>query len=81
LLQGKALDTAEFAVHLDHVRDGNAHADYQDPIGWSHQDRLRRSNCKEANSAKDTADGSGTGAGWSVVVAVPSVLESWTQNS
>jgi hypothetical protein len=31
LLQGKALDTAEFAVHLDHVRDGNAHADYQDP--------------------------------------------------
>lgn len=31
LLQGKSLDTAEFAVHLDHVRDGNAHADYQDP--------------------------------------------------
>ena len=31
LLQGKSLDTAEFAVHLDHVRDGNAPPDYQDP--------------------------------------------------
>lgn len=31
LREGKALDAAEFAVHLDHVRDGRAGADYQDP--------------------------------------------------
>lgn len=27
LLQGKALDTSEFAVDLDHVRDGNEQVD------------------------------------------------------
>lgn len=31
LREGKALDAAEFAVHLDHVRDGRAGPDYQDP--------------------------------------------------
>lgn len=31
LRAGKPLDAAEFAVHLDHVRDGRAADDYQDP--------------------------------------------------
>jgi len=31
LREGKPLDAAEFAVHLDHVRDGRANPDYQDP--------------------------------------------------
>lgn len=31
LREGRPLDAAEFAVHLDHVRDGRASADYQDP--------------------------------------------------
>lgn len=31
LREGKPLDAAEFAVHLDQVRDGRARKDYQDP--------------------------------------------------
>jgi hypothetical protein len=31
LREGKPLDAAEFAAHLDHVRDGRASEDYQDP--------------------------------------------------
>lgn len=31
LREGKPLDASEFAVHLDHVRDGRAPAVYQDP--------------------------------------------------
>ena len=31
LREGRPLDAAEFAVHLDHVRDGRAAVDYQDP--------------------------------------------------
>lgn len=31
LREGKPLDASEFAVHLDQVRDGRAHADYQKP--------------------------------------------------
>ncbi len=31
LREGKPLDAAEFAVHLDQVRDGRARRDYQDP--------------------------------------------------
>jgi predicted AAA+ superfamily ATPase len=31
LREGRPLDASEFAVHLDHVRDGRAPADYQDP--------------------------------------------------
>src|SRR5215211_4479651 len=31
LREGKPLDAAEFAVHLDQVRDGRAPSDYQDP--------------------------------------------------
>jgi len=31
LREGKPLDAAEFAVHLDQVRDGRARADYQQP--------------------------------------------------
>jgi len=31
LREGRPLDASEFAVHLDHIRDGQAHADYQDP--------------------------------------------------
>ena len=32
LREGKPLDAAEFAVHLDKVRDGNAPLDYKDPV-------------------------------------------------
>ncbi|MBI4516470.1 MAG: ATP-binding protein [Deltaproteobacteria bacterium] len=31
LRDGRPLDASEFAVHLDHVRDGRAPADYQEP--------------------------------------------------
>ena len=31
LREGRPLDAAEFAVHLDQVRDGSARKDYQDP--------------------------------------------------
>src|SRR5437899_4494654 len=31
LREGKPLDAAEFAVHLDQVRDGRAPSDYQKP--------------------------------------------------
>ena len=31
LREGKPLDASEFAVHLDHVRDGRAPAVYQKP--------------------------------------------------
>lgn len=31
LREGRPLDASEFAVHLDHVREGRAPADYQDP--------------------------------------------------
>ncbi|MEW6185516.1 MAG: DUF499 domain-containing protein [Thermodesulfobacteriota bacterium] len=31
LREGKPLDASEFAVHLDQVRDGRAHVDYQNP--------------------------------------------------
>ena len=31
LRDGRPLDASEFAVHLDHVRDGRAPADYQKP--------------------------------------------------
>ncbi len=32
LREGRPLDASEFAVHLDHIRDGQAHVDYQDPV-------------------------------------------------
>lgn len=32
LREGRPLDASEFAVHLDHIRDGQAHIDYQDPV-------------------------------------------------
>lgn len=32
LREGKPLDASEFAVHLDHVRDGRAHGVYQNPV-------------------------------------------------
>ena len=31
LREGPPLDASEFAVHLDHVREGRAPADYQEP--------------------------------------------------
>src|SRR5262245_35825269 len=31
LREGKPLDASEFAIHLDHVREGRAPADYQKP--------------------------------------------------
>lgn len=35
LREGKPLDASEFAVHLDHVRDGRAPAVYQNPAELS----------------------------------------------
>ena len=32
LREGKPLDASEFAVHLDHIREGRAHEDYQNPV-------------------------------------------------
>jgi predicted AAA+ superfamily ATPase len=32
LRDGRPLDASEFAVHLDHIREGRAPADYQDPV-------------------------------------------------
>lgn len=32
LREGRPLDASEFAVHLDHVREGRAPGDYQDPL-------------------------------------------------
>lgn len=32
LREGRPLDASEFAVHLDHIREGQAHVDYQDPV-------------------------------------------------
>ena len=43
LREGRPLDASEFAVHLDHVRDGNAHADYQDPVRFFERTYLTRS--------------------------------------
>jgi hypothetical protein len=31
LRENRPLDASEFAVHLDHIRDGRAHPDYRDP--------------------------------------------------
>jgi hypothetical protein len=32
LREGKPLDASEFAVHLDHIREGRANEDYQNPV-------------------------------------------------
>lgn len=42
LREGKPLDAAEFAVHLDHVRDGRATEDYQDPERFFERTYLTR---------------------------------------
>lgn len=42
LREGKPLDAAEFAVHLDKVRDGNAPKDYQDPRQFFEKTYLTR---------------------------------------
>lgn len=43
LREGKPLDAAEFAVHLDQVRDGRANADYQDPARFFTKTYLTKS--------------------------------------
>jgi len=43
LREGKPLDAAEFAVHLDQVRDGRANADYQDPARFFSKTYLTKS--------------------------------------
>ena len=43
LREGKGLDTAEFAVHLDQVRDKRAPADYQDPQRFFERTYLTKS--------------------------------------
>ncbi len=42
LCEGKPLDAAEFAVHLDQVRDGRAREDYQDPERFFQRTYLTR---------------------------------------
>lgn len=42
LREGRPLDASEFAVHLDHIRDGQAHVDYQDPVRFFDRTYLTR---------------------------------------
>lgn len=42
LREGRPLDASEFAVHLDQVRDGRAHADYQKPERFFERTYLTR---------------------------------------
>jgi len=42
LREGRPLDASEFAVHLDHIRDGQAHIDYQDPVRFFERTYLTR---------------------------------------
>ena len=42
LREGRSLDASEFAVHLDHIRDGVAHADYQNPARFFERTFLTR---------------------------------------
>jgi hypothetical protein len=42
LREGKPLDASEFAVHLDQVRDGRAHEDYQKPARFFERTFLTR---------------------------------------
>ena len=42
LREGRPLDASEFAVHLDHIRDGHAHIDYQDPVRFFERTFLTR---------------------------------------
>lgn len=42
LREGRPLDASEFAVHLDHIRDGNAQPDYQDPVRFFERTFLTR---------------------------------------
>ena len=48
LREGKPLDASEFAVHLDHVRDGRAPAVYQDPKQFFERTYLTQSLCSFA---------------------------------
>jgi len=43
LREGQPLDASEFAVHLDHVREGRAPADYQDPARFFERTFLTKS--------------------------------------
>lgn len=45
LREGKPLDASEFAVHLDHVRDGRAPVVYQDPKQFFERTYLTQSLC------------------------------------
>jgi hypothetical protein len=42
LREGRPMDASEFAVHLDHIRDGAAHPDYQDPVKFFERTFLTR---------------------------------------
>ncbi|NLF16009.1 MAG: DUF499 domain-containing protein [Lentisphaerae bacterium] len=42
LREGRPLDASEFAVHIDAIRDGHAHADYQDPARFFDRTYLTR---------------------------------------
>jgi predicted AAA+ superfamily ATPase len=49
LREGKPLDASEFAVHLDHVRDGRAPAVYQNPVEFFERTFLTK-NLRELSS-------------------------------
>src|SRR2546425_9566193 len=48
LRDGRPLDASEFAVHLDHVRDNRAPADYQEPARFFERTFLTKSLCELA---------------------------------
>src|SRR5262249_777492 len=50
LRDGRPLDASEFAVHLDHVRDNRAPADYQEPARFFERTYLTKNLCELAAS-------------------------------
>ncbi|QEH31802.1 hypothetical protein OJF2_02670 [Aquisphaera giovannonii] len=43
LRENRPLDASEFAVHLDHIRDGRAHPDYLNPVRFFDRNYMTRS--------------------------------------
>lgn len=49
LREGRPLDASEFAVHLDHVRENRAPADYQEPARFFERTYLTKNLCELAS--------------------------------
>ncbi len=60
LREGRPLDASEFAVHLDQVRDGRAHEDYQNPERFFERTFLTRNLLALAAEAVRRLDGEKT---------------------